>query len=176
MGARKTTSKTYIVSWYGPFRSIEEMEEWQCSYKDIVCCLYLIQGKKPHAKGYHYYCGQTTRTVPERLTDKDHHIREIPNSRNIWIGALENRYRKEDIDIAENMFIYLLTEIGKVPCLNKQSLYFHKKDYNVFFICRWYNPNRNRQPEHSIKRVFPEVVAYFSDIDEVKIARKLHYL
>lgn len=178
MEAKKTLTKTktYLVSWYGPFHSVEEMREWQCR-QDIDFRLYLLQGKKPRGKVYYYYCGQTAR-IPKRLKDNGHHICEIPNSRNIWIGAFEGRcrYSKKDINIVENMFIYLLTE--KVRYLNRQSLRFSPKDYdyNVFFISRWYNPNHNRQPDYSIKLVLPEVVAYSPDTGEVKIARKLHSL
>lgn len=176
MGTRKPLLRTYILSWYGPFHSIEEMEEWQCQ-QDIVFCLYLLQGKKPNAKIYSYYCGQTIRTAPKRFKDKNHHINEIPNRRSIWIGAFENRYNKEDINIAENMFIYLLTEkINKTQRINNRSLYFHARDYNVCFISRWYNPTSCQQPEDSIKLVFPEVVAYFADTDEVKVAKRLRSL
>lgn len=176
METKKALLKTYIVSWYGPFHSIEEMEEWQ-RQQDIDFCLYLLQGKKPNAKCYSYYCGQTIRPVPQRLKDRNHQINEIPNRRSIWIGTFENRYDKEDINIAENMFIYLLSVgVNEVQCVNNHSRYFPAQDYNVFFINRWHNPKRYRQPECSIRLVFPEVVAYFADTDEVKVARKLHSL
>lgn len=175
MGARKTLLKTYIVSWYGPFHSIDEMAEWE-RLQDIDFCLYLVQGKKPNAKIYSYYCGQTTRTVLERFNDRNHHIREIPNLRSIWIGAIENRHNEQDIDIAENMFIDLLWGQYGEQCLNKQSLYFQEHNFNVLFICKWYNPKRYRQPECSLKLVLPEVVVYFADTDEVKVAKRLHPL
>lgn len=165
-----------MLSWYGPFHSIEEMVEWQ-RQQDINFCLYLLQGKKPNAKIYSYYCGQTIRTVPKRFRDKNHHINEIPNRRNIWIGAFENNYDEEDISLVENMFIYLLAErINKVQLINKCSLYFHEKNYNAIFINKWSNPNRNKQPECSIKLELPEVVTYFADTDEVKIAKRLRIL
>ena len=173
MGTRKTLLKTYIVSWYGPFHSIEEMAEWEC-LQDIDFCLYLVQGKKPNAKIYSYYCGQTTRTVLERFTDRNHHIREIPNLRSIWIGAIENRHNEQDIDIAENMFIDLLSGgVKEKQSLNRQSKRFKKHERNFFFICKWNNPKRYRQPECSLKLVLPEVVVYFADTDEIKIAKRL---
>ena len=173
MGTRKTLLKTYIVSWYGPFHSIEEMAEWEC-LQDIDFCLYLVQGKKPNAKIYSYYCGQTTRTVLERFTDRNHHIREIPNLRSIWIGAIENRHNEQDIDIAENMFIDLLSGgVKEKQSLNRQSKRFKKHKRNFFFICKWNNPKRYRQPECSLKLVLPEVVVYFADTDEIKIAKRL---
>lgn len=176
MGKRKPLLKTYIVSWYGPFHSIEEMKEWQ-SQQDIDFCLYLIQGKKSNAKTYSYYCGQTKRTVPERFNDKNHHIREIPNRRSIWIGAFENRYNKEDINIAENMLIDLLSgEIKERQSLNRQSQCFKKQERNFFFISKWSNPKHRCQPECSLKFLLPEVVVYFSDTDEIKVAKKLRSL
>lgn len=176
MGTRKNLSKTYIVSWYGPFHSVEEMEEW-LHQQDTDFCLYLLQGKKPKAKVYSYYCGQTTRTVPKRFKEKDHPIHNIPNQRSIWVGALDNRYNKEDIATVENMFICLLSNrANEKHCLNRQSLYFYARNYNMFLICKWYNPKHHRQPECSIKPMLPEIVAYFSDIDEIKVARRLHSL
>lgn len=167
--------KTYFVSWYGPFHSIEEMAEWQHT-QNINFCLYLLQGKKPNAKIYSYYCGQTIRTISKRFKDKDHHIREIPNRRSIWIGAFENRYNKQDIDVAENMFIDLLWGQFGEQCLNKQSLYFQECDFDVLFICKWYNPKLYRQPECSLKLALPEVIVYFSGTNEIKIAKKLRSL
>lgn len=167
--------KTYIVSWYGPFHSIEEMKEWQ-SQQDIDFCLYLIQGKKPYSKICSYYCGQTTRPIPDRLNDRNHHINEIPNRRSIWIGAFENRYSKQDIDIAENMFIDLLWGQFGAQCLNRQSLYFQEHDFDVLFICKWHNPKLYRQPECSIRLVLPEVIVYFAYTDEIKVAKKLRSL
>lgn len=175
MGARRTALKSYIISWYGPFRSIEEMSEWW-SKQDIDFRLYLVQGKKPGAKIYSYYCGQTKRPVHKRFRDWDHHIREIPNRRSIWIGAFENRYNNEDIDIAENMFIDLLWGQFGEQCLNKKSLYFQEHDFNVLFICKWHNPKRHCQPECSIRYSMPDVVAYFSDADKIKTAKRLHNL
>lgn len=175
MGTRKS-QKTHIVSWYGPFHSVEEMKEWKWQNKpDVDFCLYLLQGKKPYAKTYSYYCGQTTRGVSRRLKDRDHHIKEIPNRRNIWIGSFENPHNNEDINIAENMFISLLSlGTNEGQCINRQNTDFSKHNYNVFFICKWHNPKHYRQPECSLKSIFPEIVAYFSDTNEVKIARKLH--
>lgn len=177
MGARKPLQKTYIVSWYGPFHSIEEMTEWQRQQNSIYFGVYLIQGKKPNAKMYSYYCGRTKRTVPERFNDKDHHIQEIPNSRNIWIGTVETSCSQADIVIVEKLCIYLLsTGVNEAQCLNNRSLYFPAQDYNVLLVNKWHNPKRYRQPECSVKLVFPEVVAYFADTDELKLAKKLHSL
>ena len=177
MGTKKPLSKTYLITWYGPFFSIEEMEEWQRQNEYIDCCLYLVQGKKPYAKDYSYYCGQTIRTVFQRFKDRNHHINEIPNRRSMWAGAFENRYNKDDINIAENMFIDLLSGgIKEQQCLNRQSLCFAPHECNMFFISKWHNPKRYQQPECSLKFLLPEVVAYFTDNDEIKVAKKLHAL
>lgn len=175
MRTRKPLLKTCMVSWYGPFHSIEEMDKWACQ-QDLDFCLYLLQGKKPNAKIYSYYCGQTTRPINKRFNDRNHHIKEIPNSRNIWIGAFENHYKKQDINIVENMFIDLLWGQFGEQCLNKRSLYFPTHDFNMLFISKWYNPKRYRQPECSLKLVLPEVIAYFADTNEIKVAKKLRYL
>ena len=175
MGTRKT-HKTHIVSWYGPFHSIEEIEEWQYEHQNMDFCLYLIQGKKPYARTYSYYCGQTRRPVTQRFNDRDHHINEIPNCRNIWIGSFENRYTKTDIDVVENMFIHILSFfINDSQLLNKRDKALNKvikyTKGNVFLISKW--NNINRQPEYSIKLQLPEIAAYFVETGEVKFARKL---
>lgn len=174
MGTRNILSKVYLISWYGPFLSVEEVEDWQRQNEDIDCRLYLVQGKKPHAKCYSYYCGQTVRAVFQRFKDGSHHIHEIPNRRNLWAGAFENRYNRNDINIAENMFIDLLSKrIKDQQCLNRQSLCFAPQERNMFFISKWHNPKRYQQPEYSLRFLLPEVVAYFTDTDEIKVAKKL---
>lgn len=171
----KTSLKTYIVSWYGPFYSLEEMAEWQ-NQQDNEFCLYLLQGKKPKAKAYSYYCGQTLRNVPERFRDKDHPINSIPNRQSIWIGTLETPHNSRSINIAENLFISLLYDKSDKQCLNKCKLYFHEQKHNMFFISRWHNPNRNLQPECSIKRLIPDAVAYIASADKIETANSLSSL
>lgn len=169
--------KAYKLLWYGPFHSIEEVEEWQRK-EDIDCCLYLIQGKEPYAKKYKYYCGQTTRRiVAKRFKDKDHHINEIPNRRSIWIGTFEHRYNDDDRNLVEKMFIYLISILTQEEqCINKQCLYFPEQEKDVFIVNKWKNPKRNSQPEYSVKNILPDVITYFADDDEVKVARKLHII
>lgn len=176
MGTRKNPLKAYLITWYGPFLSIEETDEWQ-RQNDIDSCLYFVQGKRPGAKAYSYYCGRTHRTAPKRFRDKYHHINEIPNHRNIWVGAFENKCNSEAAKIAENMFIDLLYgQTGETQCLNQRSLSFQKHDYDIFFINKWHNPKHHPQPKRSVKTLIPEVVAYFADTDEVKTSQKLHSL
>ena len=86
-------------------------------------------------------------------------------------------YNKEDINIAENMFIDLLSgEIKERQTLNRQSLYFKKQERNFFLLSKWSNPKHRCQPECSLKFLLPEVVVYFSDTDEIKVAKKLRSL
>lgn len=175
MGVRKTLLKNYIVSWYGPFHDVEELKEWEFSQR-LNFCLYLLQGKQKNARNYSYYCGQTKRNVFERFKDKYHRINQIPNHLNIWIGTFDNRFKTEDINIAENMFIYLLSVgISETQLLNERSLYL-KSQNSVCLICKWYNPKLYRQPEYSLKLILPEVTVYFADTDEIKVSKKLRSL
>ena len=91
--------------------------------------------------------------------------------------VFENHHNKEDINIAENMFIDLLSgEIKERQTLNRQSLYFKKQERNFFLLSKWSNPKHRCQPECSLKFLLPEVVVYFSDTDEIKVAKKLRSL
>lgn len=175
MEVRKALLKTYVVVWYGPFHSIEEVQEWEYS-QNVNYHLYLLQGKRKSAKNYSYYCGQTKRYINERFKDKYHRIYQIPNQLNIWIGTFNNRFKIEDINIAENLLIYLLTiNIGEPQLLNERSLYFQSQN-NICLLNQWRNPYSCRQPENSIKMLLPDVVVYNAITDEMKISKRLRSL
>ena len=171
----KIQSKAYMITWYGPFHNIEEVEEWE--YKQSTNFnLYLLQGKRKNAKTYSYYCGRTKRSASTRFKDKNHCICQIPNQLNIWVGSFENRLKIEDINIAENLLIYLLSsEISDSQLLNERSLNFQSSN-NVCLLNKWYNPNNYTQPKNPIKSALPEIVIYNTENDAVKISKRLHYL
>ena len=174
MGTR-VQSKAYMITWYGPFHNTEEVEEWE--YKqNINFNLYLLQGKRKYAKAYSYYCGQTKRSVSIRFKDKNHCICQIPNQLNIWVGTFDNHFKLEDINIAENLLIYLLSSgIGDSQLLNERSLNFQSSN-NVCLLNKWRNPNNYKQPENPIKAALPEIAIYNAENDVVKISKRLHYL
>lgn len=175
MGTIKSTSRMYLIDWYGPFHCVEEVSEWE-QEQGLSFHLYLLQGKKRNAKNYSYYCGQTNRSVAARFKDKQHPINQLSNQLNIWIGAFASRPTKEDIDIAENLLICILSaKVDETRLLNKQGLRF-QSCYNVCLIPRWSNPQRYKLPCSSIKSVFPQITFYNSEDDEIKFSQKLRLL
>ena len=166
--------KTYIISWYGPFHSIDEVKEFEQN-QNITSNLYLLQGKRKHAKFFSYYCGKTERSASIRLKDKFHCICEIPNHLNIWIGVFDNSFEVEDVHIAENMLIYLLSNsINENYFINDRSKNFTSPN-SVCLINRWHNHKHYKQPENSIKLEIPEIVVYNAGTGDVKVSKRLRF-
>ena len=166
--------KTYIISWYGPFHSIDEVKEFEQN-QSINSTLYLLQGKRKHTKFFSYYCGKTERSASIRLKDKFHCICEIPNHLNIWIGIFDNRFKVEDINIAENLLIYLLSNsINENYFINDRSKNFTSPN-SVCLINRWHNHKHYKQPENSIKLEIPEIVVYNAKTSVVKVSKRLRF-
>lgn len=115
--------KAYIVKWFGPFFSREELEDWEVLH-DFKSQLYLLHGKKKYAKTREcYYCGMTTRTAYKRFKDANHHIGEIENrDHNIYVGHFTNLIPSaKDIKLVEKLLTsYLDYFIGRKALLNKR--------------------------------------------------------
>lgn len=175
METRNFLLKTYLITWYGPFHNIEEAKE--CEQKSNTNSnLYLLQGKRKNARLFSYYCGKTERSATIRLKDKYHHVCEIQNHLNIWVGVFDNRFKIEDIGIAENLLIHSLSNrISEPQLINERGLNFNYSN-SVCLISQWRNPKLYRQPENSIKLALPEVIVYNAVTGEVKISKRLHYL
>ena len=68
------SARIYNIHWHGPFTK-EQVEDIQKTSR--IYELYLLKGKKPHAKRYHYYCGESHgRSADIRLFDDNHHIKD----------------------------------------------------------------------------------------------------
>lgn len=119
-----TQDKAYIVKWFGPFFSREELENWEVLH-DFKSQLYLLHGKKKYAKTKEcYYCGMTTRTAYKRFKDANHHIGEIENrDHNIYVGHFTNLIPSaKDIKLVEKLLTsYLDYFIGRKALLNKTN-------------------------------------------------------
>ena len=171
MEVRKTQLKAYMISWYGPFHSIEEVKEWEKSNSSSN--LYLLQGKRKSAKLFSYYCGQTKRDATTRFKDKYHCIRQMPNQLNIWIGTFTHRFKTEDINVVENLLIHLLSlGINEMQLLNERNLYFQSQN-SVFLQNQWHNPNFHKQPDDTIKLALPEMTVYDATNNALKISKRL---
>lgn len=61
----------FLVKWYGPFTSREDIKVWQEEY-NINSSLYLLHGMRKYAKSKEsYYCGMSTRNVLNAFAIRD---------------------------------------------------------------------------------------------------------
>lgn len=156
----------FLIRWYGPFGSREEERKWE-KEQLFKCSLYLIHGKLKYAKTReHYYCGESTRSIYERLADKNHHIKELEQRLNsIYVGCISNikTPTKPQIMLAEKIITaYLPEEVSEDCLLNATNTYFPNK--NVYVINEWWKPNAptlwKRQPSNAPSHIVPDVLAY----------------
>ena len=89
---------TYLIKWYGPFNSKEELRKWE-EKRSEVFNLYVFQARRKRNKDK-YYCGMTFKqTVGMRMRNHDHHIHDFENEQTeflqIWIGTIANIKAKE---------------------------------------------------------------------------------
>ncbi len=159
------TITTYMIHWFGPFKSIDDVTKWEKTNVEHVCNLYIIEGKKKYAKlNRHYYCGQTTQGVYRRLSNIGHHIEEFRSIDEIWIGCFRNiTPKKTDINISEKIITaYLADEVGDSKMLNEINKSFPKGQICV--INRWYKPTKDlwaRFVDNSPARIIPEIILHY---------------
>lgn len=158
--------KTYMLHWFGPFKSIEEVAKWEQENREHVCNLYLIEGKRPYARTVrHYYCGKTIQSIHKRLNNLNHHICELRTVDEIWMGCIRNVLPgSQDIFELENIITaYLADEVGDNKMLNEINKKFPK--HQICVINRWYKPTQflwNRiKNSDSPARIIPEVILHY---------------
>lgn len=156
--------KTYSIRWYGPFKSKDEIGEYEKKHADVKFQLYIFQGLKPRAKvNMNYYCGQAKSGVYRRLSDKNHHINEINRISAIWIGTISNVIpESNDINYVENIITAQLTKnIGEARLLNIINKKF--PNYNIYVINIWHKVNGDRHVKYmrrSIPTCLPDLLGH----------------
>ena len=160
---------TFLIKWYGPFSSVEELKEWEDNRKEVFN-LYAFQAKQN--KKSKYYCGMAFRqTIGQRLKNTNHHIREFENKGKtvlqIWIGTIANIKAKEaDVRICENIITSQLASIsvGEKDLENKNK---KKPPLNdVYIINEWWKTNDEeikKRIRGSVPAIILEVMAYYSE-------------
>ncbi len=162
--------KTYSVRWYGPFASVEEVKDFAKQHKSIDFQIYVINGYKKYAKIYDkYYCGQTQRNIYERLSDKDHHIKEYKTIIAIWIGSISSKEPEhEDINVVENIITAQLRSIfGEDRMLNRINTRFQKQ--NAYILNLWHDTKCKRMrkyPQFSLPAELPDLIGHEYDKEE----------
>ncbi len=159
-------NNVYLVKWYGPFESQEDVKDWE-EEQQFKCSLYLIQGKLKYAKTrYKYYCGMSfKRFVYKRLKDKNHHISDFERLDSIYVGCLANikHPTKNQILVIENTITASLAYIvGKDNILNEINTLFPWE--SVFVINEWWKTTGesvwSRQPKNTPPNIIPDVLTY----------------
>lgn len=159
--------KTYSVRWYGPFDTVEDVREFENAHKSISFQIYVLNGYKPYAKIYDkYYCGQTQRSVYERLTDPKHHINDYKILSAIWIGSISSvEPEHTDINIVENVVTAQLRSIfDECNMLNKINKQFPK--HNTYIVNIWHNLKGERMKKYaqfSLPHYMPDVIGHEYD-------------
>lgn len=152
------TDKVYIIRWFGPFKSVEEVNTFEKEHKNTVCVLYMLQGMKKNAKLYDsYYCGQAKRGVYNRLTNKGHHIEEFSRLSAIWIGNISNiEPTPTDINYVENILTAEMADkFQKKFMLNKINMNF--PHFNIYVINVWHKTDTERIKKYSSNSLASEI-------------------
>ena len=117
-----------------------------------------------------YYCGESTRSIYKRLSDKGHHITEIKERLNsIYVGSIINikhPTREQIMLVEKTITAYLADILGEHNMLN--AINFHYSKQNVYVISEWWKKDGEtmwkRQPVNSPSHIVPDVVcSHFVD-------------
>ena len=173
---------TYLIKWYGPFKSRKDVKDEEEKRLETFN-LYLFQAKC-RGKKDRYYCGQTfSQKVWKRLGNHNHHIHDFEDknySLQIWIGTIANVKAKEhDVRVCENIITSELARLGvgekhlenqtnKIPPAN-----------NVYIIHEWWKTDGceiKRMLRNSIPAVIPEVMEYYSETNALYGAQRLKHI
>lgn len=164
----------FLVKWYGPFYSRQELKEWEDN-NQYAHNLYLLHGKKKFSKKCEsYYCGMTMRTASKRLRDKEHHIEEIENRDClIYVGRIANkRTSKEDVKLLEKLITsYLDLHINCKDCKDSviNNTNYYPPKVNVYIINEWIKPYSvdeetwQRIRANSPAHIVPDVMQYYAE-------------
>lgn len=156
--------KIYSVRWFGPFDTPEEVKNFEDKHKSVSFQLYILNGYKPYARLHDsYYCGQTKRSVYQRLADPNHHINEFREISAIWIGSISNVVPlAEDINVTEKIITAQLRAIfGERKMLNKINKNFPK--YNAYIVNIWHNTKEKRLQRYQSETIpsnLPDVIGH----------------
>lgn len=163
---------TYLIQWYGPFSSKEDLKEWEDKKHDIVFNLYVFQAKRKGIKDK-YYCGMAfEQSVGERMKNKNHHIHEFEDNKTelqIWVGTIANVKANEyDVRICENIITSELAYLGVGDKHLKNKTNKKPPVNNVYIINEWWKNNKDedeimRRTKGSVPDVVPEVMEYYME-------------
>lgn len=182
--------KMYLLQWYGPFRSVEDLAKWEERKKGegTKFYLYFLQGKRQKERKTRYYCGMTFRQngVASRMKNHDHHIHEFEQRDqylHIWIGTISNLRRVEEMDVkhCENILTSYLVQAYQTydgEIVNATN-YKAPKDTDIYIINEWYRQKNEveciNHAKGSIPQIMPDIVSYYAEGSSIYSAKRLKY-
>lgn len=155
--------KLYVLEWYGPYDSIEEI--WNDNGTE-ECSIYLITGKERYERGDEHikYVGITERDPAKRLNDHDHQEKQQKiGYKKYWVGRfsrISNKNSRSNAELIETLFIHFLYIEG-VRLINDKKL---KKipDCPLTVLNRWILKYQDSHRVNKPKRLseLPDVLLF----------------
>lgn len=174
---------TYLIKWYGPFETREEVKGWEESRPETFN-LYTFQAKKRGEKD-RYYCGKAVKqAVWKRLGNHKHHIHDFENEKStslqIWIGTIANIKPKDSaVSICEKIITSELASIGVgEKCLENRT---NKKPpvNDVYVFNEWLRIDDSyimKRKRNSVPAIIPEAMVYYSETHALYGVNNLKYI
>lgn len=116
--------KLYVLEWYGPYDTIEDLYEDDATTDGSV---YLITGKERYERGNEHikYVGITERDPAVRLNERDHKEKQAKILRKkYWVGRFSkssNKNNRAHAELIESLFIRFLY-LQNVRIINDKKL------------------------------------------------------
>ena len=180
--------RMYLLQWFGPFRSVKELAEWeeQKEKEGKKFFLYFLQGKRQKERKTRYYCGMTfkQKSVASRMKNHDHHIHEFELREQhlyIWVGTISNMRSTKEMDVrhCENMLTSYLVQAYQTydgEIVNATN-YKAPKDTDIYIINEWYywknEMECQRRTSGSVSQIIPDVLSYYSDGNSIYSSKRL---
>jgi hypothetical protein len=157
----------YVIEWMGPYKSLDDI----CNRKDTAnCCIYLITGRLNYERAKSIkYVGITKRLPEERLSDKDHQIKQNQiKEKQYWAGRfsvssfnnLDKARNRARAELVERLIIKYLYDCHlKIVNIEKTQRYPSK---SIGIISKWQKRYTDdaRFNKPSILRALPDVLLY----------------
>ncbi len=178
----------YLLQWSGPFRSVEELSDWEEQKKKEGerFFLYFLQGKRQKERKTRYYCGMTfkQKSVASRMKNHDHHIHEFELRKKhlyIWVGTISNMKSpgKDDVSLCEKILTSYLVQAYQTydgEIVNATN-YKAPKDTDIYIINEWYywknGMECQRRTSGSVSLIIPDVLSYYADGNSIYSSKRL---
>lgn len=120
----------YVIKWFGPF------DDRNLSHNSQRNCLYLITGKTRFQRTPSIlYCGITTRTVSERVNDKNHKSWKVVRDLQYWVGIVEYSRKPSEYLLRKLEHILIFRLQTQENSQNKNSLPKRK----LILVNQWFS-------------------------------------